>query len=195
MDICNTVAAFGVLFSAYLKFEQTLADSSETEEALDRLESLLDRRAFLLSNVVLRQNPNNVNEWLSRIDLCETDVEATLATFTEALRTVDAMNAVGKASRLWIKFALFYAAYGELENANIVFYKASQQEFRSVDELSAVYCEWAEMHLRHNNLESALQIMKHAVNSKHQKQHLTSNIRAWHFYIDLLSAAGENEDA
>jgi pre-mRNA-splicing factor SYF1 len=61
--------------------------------------------------VLLRQNPNNVNEWLSRIELCQGDVEATLATFTEALKTVDATKAVGSASRLWIKFALFYEGY------------------------------------------------------------------------------------
>lgn len=57
-----------------------------------------------------------------------------------------------------------------------------------------MYCEWAEMHVRHNNLSSALQIMKHAVSNKRPKQHLVSNIRAWHFYIDLLSAAGETDD-
>jgi hypothetical protein len=51
------------------------------------------------------------------------------------------------------------------------------------------------MHLRHNNVASALQIMKHAVSSKGSKQHLASNTRAWHFYIDLLQAVGQTEDA
>jgi pre-mRNA-splicing factor SYF1 len=32
-----------------------------------RLENLIQRRPFLLSNVVLRQNPNNVYEWLNRV--------------------------------------------------------------------------------------------------------------------------------
>jgi hypothetical protein len=36
-----------------------------------RLENLIARRPFLLSNVVLRQNPNNVYEWLNRVKLCE----------------------------------------------------------------------------------------------------------------------------
>lgn len=54
MDTCETVAAFGILYSAYLKFEQTLADMSEADEDYDRLEQLLERRPFLLSNVVLR---------------------------------------------------------------------------------------------------------------------------------------------
>ena len=35
-----------------------------------RLENLIQRRPFLLSNTVLRQNQNNVYEWLNRIKLC-----------------------------------------------------------------------------------------------------------------------------
>lgn len=69
------------------------------------LEDLLDRRPFLLSNVILRQNPNNVNEWLNRIELCSGEIESTLATFTEALKTIESSKAVGKLSKLWIKFA------------------------------------------------------------------------------------------
>ena len=186
MDKCDTVASFGILYSAYLKFEQTYADLTGLDEDFERLEQLLDVRPFLLSNVVLRQNPHNVNEWLSRVEQCHGEVESTLATFTEALKAVDAVKAVGKASKLWIKFATFYEQYGEIENANVVFYKASQQEFKSVDELSLVYCEWAEMHIRHNNINSAIQILKYGVGNKKPKQNLVNNIRAWHFYIDLM---------
>ena len=47
--------------------------SKEEKEELRfvRLENLLQRRLFLLSNVVLRQNPHNVSEWLKRVQLCE----------------------------------------------------------------------------------------------------------------------------
>ena len=50
-----------------------------------RLENLIQRRSFLLSNVVLRQNPNNVYEWLNRVKLCEDDTYLTIKTFTEAI--------------------------------------------------------------------------------------------------------------
>ena len=36
-----------------------------------RLENLLERRPFLLSHVVLRQNPHNVYEWMNLAKLCE----------------------------------------------------------------------------------------------------------------------------
>ena len=68
LDKCDSVASFGILYSAYLKFEETIADA---QQDYDRLESLIDKRPFLLSNVVLRHSPNNVNEWLNRIELCQ----------------------------------------------------------------------------------------------------------------------------
>ena len=69
-----------------------------------------------------------------------------------------------------------------------MFHKATQKEFKSVDELSMVYCEWAEMHIRLGNVESALEVMKYAVSNKQTKQNLVNNIRAWSLYIDLLQS-------
>jgi pre-mRNA-splicing factor SYF1 len=37
-----------------------------------RIEQLLERRPFLVSDVQLEQNPNDVSEWLNRIQLCDT---------------------------------------------------------------------------------------------------------------------------
>lgn len=34
--------------------------------------------------------------------------------------------------------------------------------YKSSDELSSVYCAWAEMHIRHRNYDSALKILEHA---------------------------------
>ena len=47
-----------------------------------------------------------------------------MATFTEALKTIESSKAVGKLSKLWIKFAYFYEQYDEIENANVVYNKA-----------------------------------------------------------------------
>ena len=54
IDECDSVSTFGILYAAYLKFEQTISDLTESEEDLERLERLLDNRAFLLSNVILK---------------------------------------------------------------------------------------------------------------------------------------------
>ncbi len=47
------------------------AVESDPNFIMYRLENLLERRPFLLSHVVLRQNPNNVYEWLNLAKLCE----------------------------------------------------------------------------------------------------------------------------
>lgn len=39
---------------------------------------------------------------------------------------------------------------------------APQVPYRYVDDLATVWCEWAEMELRHNNFKSALDLMQRA---------------------------------
>jgi len=96
---------------------------------------------------------------------------------------------------LWNGFAKFYESYEEIENANVVYHKATMQEFKSIEELAHLYCAWAEMHIRHNNIQSAIEIMRHGVSNKQPKQNLVNNIRAWSLYIDLLQSCDELEDA
>ena len=60
-----------------------------------------------------------------------------------------------------------------------------------MDELSLVYCEWAEMHVRHGNIESAREILEHAVGDRKSK--LANNVRAWSFLIDILQSIDDYE--
>ncbi|TNV83299.1 hypothetical protein FGO68_gene1183 [Halteria grandinella] len=168
------------------------------------LENLIARRPFLLSNVVLRQNPNNVGEWLNRVKLCESIITAdnpylAIKTFTEAIAAVDPLQAVGKVSKLWIAFGQFYERHDEdLDNANAIFHKASQLQYKHLDELAAVYCAWAEMHVRHRNYESAIQVLEHACqgsrpSKKEGIQSLHANLKVWSFLVDILQSLGRTE--
>jgi len=152
---------------------------------------------------VLRQNPHNVYEWLNRAKLCEQDIKLTIKTFTEAIQTVDPLKSKGKTSKIWVRFAEFYEQYEELQNANFIYHKASQLQFKSIEEVSFIYCSWAEMHIRANNIESALEIMKYGCNKPKSKLKadaetksgsLVFNIRAWSLYIDLLENCGTFEE-
>ena len=89
------------------KFKKFTKEEKE-ELKFVRLENLIQRRPFLLSNVVLRQNPNNVYEWLNRVKLCQEDTYLTIKTFTEAIQTVDPQKSTGKTSKIWVRFAEFY---------------------------------------------------------------------------------------
>ena len=82
MCTVTTVRDFTQIFDAYAEFEdsvislkmedETGVDGDGGEELdllLARYERLMDRRPFLVNDVLLRQNPNNVNEWMKRIEL------------------------------------------------------------------------------------------------------------------------------
>jgi len=72
------------------------------------------------------------------------------------------LQAIGKLHTLWVGFARFYERHGDLENARVIFDKATQVEFKYVDDLASVWCEWAEMELRHDNFKRALDLMRRA---------------------------------
>jgi pre-mRNA-splicing factor SYF1 len=182
-DVCEeafeavtTVRDFSLVFDAYAKFtesfvsalmEQGCEDGSEAALRVDlwlaRMQDLAERRPLLLSSILLRQNPHDVNEWLNRTKLFGDDAEAIIKCFAEAVMTVDPGKAVGKLSMLWAEFAKFYEEHGDLENANEIFEKAVQVNYKSVDEIATVWCEWCEMMLRHEKQEKALEVSRRAI--------------------------------
>ena len=77
----------------------------------------------------------------------------------------------------------------------MIYHKATQLRYKSIEEIAFLYCSWAEMHIRSNNFSSALDIMKYACNkpksklkggSQEKSGSLVFNIRAWSLYLDLL---------
>lgn len=91
-----TVRDFTQIFDAYVHFTESLLsammasleepdededeeDAKETERELDakmkEFEALMDRRPFLLNDVLLRRNPNDVQEWEKRVALWGEDDE------------------------------------------------------------------------------------------------------------------------
>ena len=89
----KTVKDFHIVFNAYITFEKDMYDSiqkgqystngedgqivssssnidAELEKQLARMDKLLSRRPFILSDVILWSSPNDVDQWLKRIALC-----------------------------------------------------------------------------------------------------------------------------
>lgn len=67
-----------------------------------------------------------VQEWHNRVHLFEGDAHQQIQTYTEAVKTVDPNQAVGKPHTLWCAFAHFYERHGDIDNARAVFDKATQ---------------------------------------------------------------------
>jgi len=91
-----TVRDFTQIFDAYAEFSESLMgammeslenpdeggdgdEEEETEAQLDvkmrEFEELMDRRPFLVNDVLIRRNPNDVQEWEKRVALWGNDDE------------------------------------------------------------------------------------------------------------------------
>ncbi|XP_060607021.1 pre-mRNA-splicing factor SYF1-like [Ruditapes philippinarum] len=211
-----TVRDFTQVFDAYAQFEKNLIsakmesmeeegpteeDDLDLELRLARLESLMDRRPLLLNSVLLRQNPHNVHEWHKRVKLYEGKPREIITTYTEAVQTVDPKIASGKPHTLWCEFAKFYESADQIEDARIIFDKAIKVPYKHVDDLASVYCEWAEMEIKHENYDDALKIMQKATTPPPRKisyhdetetvqSRVHKSLKVWSLYADLEESFG-----
>jgi len=213
----TTVRDFTQVFDAYAQFEE-LSLSKKMEEVADmenpgsqdevevelkmaRFEDLMERRPLLLNSVLLRQNPHNVVEWQKRVTLLEGKPREIVATYTEAVQTVDPKKAVGKLHTLWVNFAKFYEDNKQIQDARIIFEKATHVAYMKVDDLASVWCEWVEMELRHDNYEDALKLLQKATappprrvnyhdEAETVQMRLHKCLKIWSLYADLEESFG-----
>ncbi|KAK6804097.1 hypothetical protein RDI58_001881 [Solanum bulbocastanum] len=184
-----------------------LNDDKDIDLRLARLEHLMDRRPELANSVLLRQNPHNVEQWHRRVKLFEGNPTKQILTFTEAVRTIDPMKAVGKPHTLWVAFAKLYENHKDIANARVIFDKAVQVNYKTVDHLASVWCEWAEMELRHKNFKGALELMRRATaeptvevkrrvaadGNEPVQIKLHKSLRLWLLFVDLEESLGSLE--
>lgn len=211
MSTVSTVHDFSLIFESYAKFLESLISAHMEREAstvsaaeadllMLRLEDLLGRRPELVSSVKLRQNPHNVHEWLQRAKLYKDTPEKVIRCFTEAVMTVEPQKAEGRLWILWAAFAKFYESHDDLENARVIFAKAIQVNFRGVDDLASVWCEWIEMELRHREYDGALKVARQATGQKKAaalkedkdlvQNRLYRSTKLWSLCIDLEESLG-----
>mmetsp|Transcript_7686 Transcript_7686/g.23262 ORF Transcript_7686/g.23262 Transcript_7686/m.23262 type:complete len:918 (+) Transcript_7686:163-2916(+) len=179
----TTVRDFAVVFDAYSKFEEALVTSKvssigalaepsevsnmELEMLLSRLERLTERRPYLLSSVILRQNAHNVHEWHKRARLYRKsgDTAGAVEAYTQAVKIVDPWKATnGRPHTLWLAFARLYEDHKDLASARKVFDKAvtSFDKFRGAEDLAAVWCEYVEFEIRNGDLDAAEKVLRRA---------------------------------
>jgi pre-mRNA-splicing factor SYF1 len=217
IETVTTVRDFSQVFDAYAQFEElslsklmeevnakespSLDDDIAIDLRLARFENLMERRLALLNSVLLRQNPHNVQEWHNRVKLFEGNPLEIIKIYTDAVQTVQPKQATGKMYTLWVEFAKFYEENDQIEDARTVFEKATQVEYAKVDELAAVWCEWAEMEIRKDNYKSALDLMYKATiipknkisytdESETVQARLHKSLKLWSMYADLEESFG-----
>lgn len=214
-----TVRDFTLIFDSYVEFEETIISNlmdaakarstkAKVDDDLDfdldirmmRFEQLMDRRPFLVNDVLLRQNPNSVGEWEKRVALWGENKKEIVQTYTDAITAIQPRKAVGKFHELWVNYAKFYEEGGDLETARIIMEKAVKVPFKTVAELAEMWCEWAEMELRNENFDRAVGIMAKATMAPKRstvdyfdetltpQQRVHKSWKLWSFYVDLVES-------
>ncbi|KAL8272800.1 hypothetical protein Esti_003274 [Eimeria stiedai] len=212
----STIRDLALIYEAYAAFEEAVvaqllqqqqqqdaaaaaAAAKDIDFAIARLERLTERRPLLISSCKLRQNPHNVHEWLARAELLQDDPQKVVETFTEAVASVKADQAIGRVGVLWIAFARFYEAHGDLENAAKVFERAVDAGYRTIDDLASVWCEAVEMHLRHGMNKQALMLVRQAISRpkntavKGAQNRLFRSVKLWALAADVEEMFGTME--
>lgn len=221
-----TVRDFTMVFDAYVEFEEsilsTLMDAASTRAAkglvdaekdydvdmrMMRFEHLMDRRPFLVNDVLLRQNPNNVVEWEKRVALWGDNKEEVVQTYTDAIAAIAPKRAIGKFHELWLNYAKFYEEAGDLETARVILDKSVKVPYKSVAELAETWVGWAELELRNENFDGAMKVMAKAVQAPKRstveyfdetlspQQRVHKSWKVWSFYIDLVESVGTLDEA
>jgi len=220
-----TVRDFTMIFDTYSEAEEVVigilmeqaalrGEQGKIDEDADydldirmlRFEQLMDRRPFLLNDVLLRQNPSNVNEWEKRVTLWGDNKKQVVQTYSAAIAAINPKKAVGQFYQLWTTYGKFYEEGGDLRTARIIMEKAVKVPFRSVAELAEMWCEWAEMELRNENFDQAVAIMAKATQAPKRssvdyfdetlspQQRVHKSWKLWSFYVDLVESVGTIDD-
>ena len=216
-----TVRDFTMIFDAYVEFEESVistlmeaaqarASKGKADEEKDfdldmkmvRFEHLMDRRPFLVNDVLLRQNPSNVVEWEKRVTLWGDNQPQIVQTYTDAIAAINPKKAIGKFHDLWLNYAKLYEEAGDLSTARLILDKAVKVPFKSVAELAETWVGWAEMELRVENFDGAMNVMAKATqapkrstvdyfdDSLSPQQRLHKSWKVWSFYVDLVESVG-----
>ena len=220
-----TVRDFTIVFDSYAEFEESIIstlmdaaavrpDKGKAKEDVEfdmdirmmRFEQLMDRRPFLVNDVLLRQNPNNVNEWQKRVALWGDNNKEVVQTYTDAIAAVQPRKAVGRFHELWLNYARFYEEGGDLRTARIITAKAVNVPYKSVAELAEMWCGWAELELRNENFDRAMDIMAKATQAPKRstvdyfeeslspQQRVHKSWKLWSFYVDLVESVSTLEE-
>lgn len=220
-----TVRDFSLVFDAYIEFEESIIGAlmdvalARTEQGLEdeeadceldirmmRFEHLMDRRSFLLNDVLLRQNPHNVAEWEKRVALWGNNQPEVVQTYTNAITAINPKRAIGPLHQLWTNYAKLYERGGNVRNARTIMEKAVRVPFKSVTELADMWIEWAELELRNDNFDDAVRIMTKAIQAPKRsnidffdetlspQQRVHKSWKLWSFYVDLVESVSTLEE-
>jgi pre-mRNA-splicing factor SYF1 len=175
----------------------------QLEWALARAEHLTSRRPLWLNQVLLRQNPNDVGEWLKRAKLLGGG-RPSIQALEEALTVVQSTQAVNGNPSQIVSQLLQLHEKQSLDQARDLMDRVCRQtvyRFRSADDLAECWTMWIEFELRHEAWDDALSLARQAVapgsttstresRGSARPWNLTKSLRLWDLRLDLEESLG-----
>jgi pre-mRNA-splicing factor SYF1 len=217
-----TIRDFTMIYDSYTELQETIVTKlmnrinaleelgelnvglgQELDFKLERFEKLMDSREYLLDDVRIRQNPNNVDNWLHKASLYpQNQIINVIQTYVDAITKIDPKKASAGLSKIWIQYSQLYEDNGDLHTARTILDKAVKVPFNSSEELVNVWIHWSELEIRQDDLETAIKVMEIATrsNDKRVDYHDTSrpvqerihkSVKLWSFYLDLVESSGD----
>ena len=169
------------------KKEKLLEKQSQDKSNLQkfnfiRVNNLIQRRPFLKNSTILRRNPNNVSEWLKRIELMKEKKDLNLIKnlYEECLNTIKINLAYGRLSEIYISYANFFEENNNIKKANEIYYKGCNLNFKNTEENVNMWCLWCEMNVRQKRYQDAYHIIKFICKNNANKYYkYNKNIKLW----------------
>lgn len=228
---CVTVRDFIIIFDSFTEFEEKLINEiaaklelneDDKELTLDLnirmtyLEQLIDNRAIYLNDMMLRQDPNNIDEWMKKIEIHETtqNINKVLSSYAEALTTINPFkahslsnNANNTYPQIWMNYAKVYTSNKDYKTASVILSKAIQSQFQSPDDLASIYIEWSQLENIAGNYDEAIKIVEDACNFIPENEYefidytddsidvhirLHKSTKLWSYYLDMLESFVES---
>jgi pre-mRNA-splicing factor SYF1 len=179
----------------------TTSPLADMELRMARAEHLTAQRPLLLNQVMLRQNPNHIAEWLNRAALQQPAQAA--ATLEEAVRTVHHANH-GQWSQLVVQLADIYTnhlhdfdrARNFLSGLVLPTSDAGKHRPMKADDLAICWTTFIELELAQEQWDEALSLARQSVAPNSRRKggpflsNMTKNLRLWDLLLDLEESLG-----
>jgi len=184
----------------------------DLDMGLARFEKLMDRRPFLVNDVLLRQNPHNVAEWQNRIALWKEreNHSKVFETFEIASRMMNGKKATQGYAQFWIDYAQAHVQDNNIDLARKVYERAVKASFKKVEDLVDIWCSFAEMEIAQDEPAKALDVLSRAClpprkppaylqsirysdEAIEPQKRLFKSIKLWSFLADLQESIGTLE--
>lgn len=219
MKLANSLRSLAESFEKYTNFLEKelliLVDERKIEDIKPRLEllqELIENQPIIVSDILLKSEPNNIDIWLERIQIYKdrgktNEVISTLISAIKGINPLEAKSTKGTSlAKIWSEYANLYINLGDTKTANLIYSRAVKSQYINPQDLALIYIMWCELLLMDSDEEALdlieevlLAIPKNADEIAYDNRKLSVQERIfkstmlWEFYIDLLQSMGEGE--